>query len=642
MDRALLERILSCRSLPSLPAVALRVLELAGNPNVSMADIAGTVQNDPALAAKVLRTVNSSFFGLAQPCTTIKLALGYMGLNAVKSLVLGFSLVDCTRGLSDESGFDLAEFWSRAIFSATAARRFATLTGRVDPEEAFTGALFQDVGMLAAMVAIPKEYVDLVRKAPADHDLLVEYEQRRLNLAHPVVGSELTKRWKLPPQYVACVRFHHDPDGSPAEHRDLTRIVMLGRLTAKALGSRSTAEDITRLLRLADEWFERVEKPEEVLREISQGARELSKVFEKKVTRPPDVGAILAQAADALVQHQLMVEQEASRLREAHKHLEAQSYQDPLTGIGNRRRLDQCFETMFEEAVRTGAELAVVFCDADLFKAFNDTFGHAAGDAVLVELAHRLRDTVEDAGVVCRFGGEEFAVLLPDTDLAGAKGWAERIRRRVENEAFDLSRVEGVGGAHSVTISVGVAALRAGGAVMYSSPAQLLQAADEAVYEAKRAGRNCVRAVEQPASSRTTAPSRIGEVDVLLVEDDPLAAGLLQTALLRLRGVRVRWLCTGDAVDRLLTNEPYVPDIVFCDLHLGSVGGDEVVRRIRSTGRTSGVPIIAISCTSEQREIDDCLAAGATRFIAKADLCRSLSGWIATILKEHVGVGRAA
>lgn len=607
-----------------------------------MTDIADTVQNDPALAAKVLRTVNSSFFGLARPCTTIKLALGYMGLNAVKSLVLGFSLVDCTRGLGDGSGFDFSDFWTRIIFGATAARRFALLTGRVDPEEAFTGALFQDVGMLAALAAIPKQYVDLIRKAPVDHDLLIGYEQERLNLAHPVVGSELATRWKLPPQYVYSVRFHHDPDRAPAEYRDLTRIVMLGRLTAKALGFRSTADDMTRLLRLADQWFERVEKPEEVLREIEQGARELARIFEKKVMQPSDIGMLLARAADELVKHQLMVEQEASRLREEHKHLEEQSYQDPLTGIGNRRRLDQCLEAMFEEAVRTRAELAVIFCDADRFKALNDTLGHAAGDAVLVELAHRLRDTVQDAGVVCRYGGEEFAVLLPGTGMESAKQWAERIRQRVDSEAFDLSRVDGVGGTHPVTVSVGVAALRAGSQAIYSSPAQLLKAADEAVYVAKRDGRNCVRTAAAPASHRTDTPARTAEINVLLIEDDPLAAGLLQTALLRSQGVRVRWLCTGDAVERLLTGEPYVPDIVICDLRLGSVRGDQVVRRIRSTGRTSAVPIIAISCTSEQREIDDCLAAGATRFIAKADLCRSLSKWIATILEEHVRARRAA
>ncbi|MEX0876710.1 MAG: HDOD domain-containing protein, partial [Phycisphaerales bacterium] len=113
MTQVSLQDILSCSSLPSLPAVAARLLELTSNPNVELSEISRLVQQDQALAARVLKTVNSSFYGLTSPCGSIERAMGYLGLNSVKSLVLGFSFVDVT-GEGKDGTFDLQEHWRRA------------------------------------------------------------------------------------------------------------------------------------------------------------------------------------------------------------------------------------------------------------------------------------------------------------------------------------------------------------------------------------------------------------------------------------------------------------------------------------------------------------------------------------------------
>ncbi len=117
-----LDKVLSCPSLPSLPGVALKVLELTRDPNVSIARIATAVQNDPAITARVLRTVNSSYYALATPCPSIGRAMSLLGLNTVKSVVLSFSLVDTARRVSLDDQFDLESFWRRGIFSAVASR----------------------------------------------------------------------------------------------------------------------------------------------------------------------------------------------------------------------------------------------------------------------------------------------------------------------------------------------------------------------------------------------------------------------------------------------------------------------------------------------------------------------------------------
>ncbi len=157
---------------------------------------------------------------------------------------------------------------------------------------------------------------------------------------------------------------------------------------------------------------------------------------------------------------------------------------DPLTGLPNRRALEEELPRAFARAMRAGASLSVVVLDVDRFKEVNDTHGHAAGDAVLAAVAARAAAALRGSDVIARLGGEEFAVLLPGTDLARAAEAAERIRAAVAAEPIVL------GGALAldVTVSLGCAALRP----EEDDGRALLARADARLYEAKRAGRNRV------------------------------------------------------------------------------------------------------------------------------------------------------
>lgn len=169
---------------------------------------------------------------------------------------------------------------------------------------------------------------------------------------------------------------------------------------------------------------------------------------------------------------------------------------DPLTGLANRRALDERLPGEWQRAVRSQQPLAVLFFDIDHFKRFNDTYGHAAGDEVLALVAERIASGTRRASdMTARYGGEEFAVVLPGTPLDGAQKIAEKIRRRVE--AANLSHSGSRYG--RVTVSVGCTSCMPpvhGGASDGGSGAQLLAAADVLLYEAKSAGRNQVRAKE--------------------------------------------------------------------------------------------------------------------------------------------------
>jgi diguanylate cyclase (GGDEF)-like protein len=167
--------------------------------------------------------------------------------------------------------------------------------------------------------------------------------------------------------------------------------------------------------------------------------------------------------------------------------LEDLSLVDGLTGIGNRRRFDEFLLREWRRSRRARTPLALVLLDVDYFKAFNDCYGHAAGDDCLREVAATLAMLVRRPGDLCaRYGGEEFAAILPQTDLAGARILAERIREAVL--ALDIPH-EGSAVSPNLTVSIGIAASDPSAA---EEPEGLLRDADRKLYEAKTAGRNRV------------------------------------------------------------------------------------------------------------------------------------------------------
>ena len=169
------------------------------------------------------------------------------------------------------------------------------------------------------------------------------------------------------------------------------------------------------------------------------------------------------------------------RLREA---LRIQSIRDPLTGLYNRRYLEEMLERETRRAVRAEQGLGVLMLDLDHFKKFNDTYGHDAGDTVLRETAAFLLKSVRAEDIVCRFGGEEFLVILPVADLKTTHARAERIRSKLR-ELTVLHQGQSLG---MVTVSVGVAELPHHG----TTPKELIEAADAALYRAKKEGRDRV------------------------------------------------------------------------------------------------------------------------------------------------------
>jgi diguanylate cyclase (GGDEF)-like protein len=165
-------------------------------------------------------------------------------------------------------------------------------------------------------------------------------------------------------------------------------------------------------------------------------------------------------------------------LSQANARLGQQSMTDALTAIPNRRAYDQKLSEETARARRTGAPLSLLLIDIDLFKEFNDTFGHPAGDAALQSVARVLQASLRPYDFLARYGGEEFVIVLPATELSDAIVVAERVRGLVMNSEFPHRKF---------TISIGVARLEAHGDIK-----TLVQIADNGLYRAKASGRNKV------------------------------------------------------------------------------------------------------------------------------------------------------
>ncbi len=174
------------------------------------------------------------------------------------------------------------------------------------------------------------------------------------------------------------------------------------------------------------------------------------------------------------------------RLRSSVQHTIELAVTDPLTGLYNRRYLDTHMQVLIERSVARQRPLSVLVIDIDRFKAVNDSYGHDVGDEVIREFAKRIRLTIRGIDLACRHGGEEFVVVLPDTDVGTAEVIAERLRECIASVPFET------GGGQSqrldITASVGLSALSGTG----ETPDLLLKRADLALYEAKKTGRNRV------------------------------------------------------------------------------------------------------------------------------------------------------
>ncbi|TVR58118.1 MAG: GGDEF domain-containing protein, partial [Gemmatimonadales bacterium] len=479
--------------------MALRLLDLLRDPEVSTPELVSALRADPALAARILRAANSTYFGFRAEVRTLEQAVPLVGRTVVTSLALSFSLAEAAldRG---RLAADFREYWVRSLVQGSAAELLARHGAPGLPAELFMTGLLMDLGQLAMLKVLGARYAQLLRASGGHGGLLCRKEEEELGFTHAQVGAALMERWSLPASMVTACRHHHDSAASPPEALEEGKLVAAVRVAAAVAdwyGGGSPAEELTLLAELTEAHFGFSEPLLlRYLMETDARILETAELFPLPTPDLPSASDLMAQASEQLAS--VVISQEKERQRavslrelaeERREELETQNallrrqvFMDPLTGVHNRRFFDEMLEHEIRRSARKGTDLSLLFVDVDRFKEVNDTWGHLFGDEVLTRIGGVLRSACRTSDVVARFGGEEFVVLAHDTGADGLRLLGERLRAAVE--ALPL---EQEGERVPVTVSVG-GVTRGPDASGPRSARALVDQADRALYGAKEAG----------------------------------------------------------------------------------------------------------------------------------------------------------
>lgn len=194
--------------IPTLPVVATRVTELINDPNSSSADIADVLKKDQVLTAKVLKLINSPYYGIPGEVTDVKRALAYLGFNTLAQLVLSISVISAFKE-NNTTKFSLQGFWKHALGTAVGSEVIAKKTGYPKPEECFTCGLLHDIGKIVLLKIAPEEFLKVVSLAEREKISFAEAERKLEVPTHGYLGEYIADKWRLPMVIRMGIRYHH-------------------------------------------------------------------------------------------------------------------------------------------------------------------------------------------------------------------------------------------------------------------------------------------------------------------------------------------------------------------------------------------------------------------------------------------------
>lgn len=222
--------------LATLPSITAEIIRLADDPTTSGHDLASLVNHDPVLATRILKVVNSSFYGLSGQVNSLGHAIGLLGFRALKNIAVAASLVRFL-GKGRKGDFDPREIWEHSIAAASAARMLATLGKAVAPDEAFLAGLIHDLGILVEMQAGLPAFVQVLRRVESDGQTTFrEAELAVFGTTHELVGAAVCEAWKFPARIRAAVEFHHRLEECPDPSDPMPMLIQAADRVAARLG----------------------------------------------------------------------------------------------------------------------------------------------------------------------------------------------------------------------------------------------------------------------------------------------------------------------------------------------------------------------------------------------------------------------
>jgi diguanylate cyclase (GGDEF)-like protein len=482
--------------LPSPPSIAIRILEAAKKDNASYDELSKIIMSDPALAVKTLKAANSSFYGLSQRVDSLKKALSVLGLDAMKNIALSFVIANEMRGHT-EGSFDFDFFWKRSVTAAVAADLAASSIENKN-DDAFVTGLLQDIGIAIMYFCRKDDYLKVLDKKRLSESAVEVVEKEFFGFDHQELGFEVLKEWGLPENIYMPIRYHHNITDCPGKYERSTDVVHISDKISSVYHGSHSSDKITAINNVLGEKYKKSQGDIQTLIDLAaKNSIEMLSLFEIDPADMKPYSQILQEANEELGKLNLSFQQFLIKYKEerdraealarslkiANEKLSSLALLDGLTGLYNHMHFQEQLDREFERALRYKRPFSLLMLDLDHFKKINDSYGHRIGDLVLKKIAALIEENVRKNDIAARYGGEEFAIIAPETDLKGAAVLAERIRASLEKTEIPADSFT-----IKATISIGVATYVPGKKTATKS--DLFDAADSALYESKRNGRN--------------------------------------------------------------------------------------------------------------------------------------------------------
>lgn len=242
-DEQLKELIDQIEDLPTLPAVVTRIVGMVEDPNTSAEDINEVISQDPSLTAKILKLVNSAFYGFSRRISTVTEAVVILGFNTVKSLALSASVFDVFEGEGSEH-FDRVGLWEHSIATGVAGEMAANRIRYPNVEEVMVAGILHKIGQVVIDLYFHEELTDVIAYAREHNTTMLEAEREVLGVGHPRIGGWLAEKWNLPAGITAAISYYHDPFEAPEENRRLPMLIHVGDVLARTKHIGWNADDV--------------------------------------------------------------------------------------------------------------------------------------------------------------------------------------------------------------------------------------------------------------------------------------------------------------------------------------------------------------------------------------------------------------
>lgn len=467
---------LDIHSLPSPPTVAVALLDLFNNPDAGIDDLIGVIQVDPALCARVISHSNSAAVGLPRIVDSVGRATVCLGMNTVRMIALSFSLTET----SDDSGFDFSEFWNRSVAFAVASQAVCKLK-KQDADAGFLTGMMMNIGELGLYRVENQEVYNQTREMEMPIEAIIKYEIDNLGTNRFEAAADILNQWGFPKEIPTTLQ--HISAG--ADLLEMETCLVMGWNLAKLLTETELSKEA--VLEIKSNLLTAMANDEEKLENLFDTTQQSWLGYSTMLGQNNDwqettIREIEKSARIKMTSISIMHAQEHTKAEQEVEELRATATKDALTGVNNRRAYDKDGLATFRGCQRSNGTVSILVIDIDRFKLFNDTHGHKVGDETLKHVATTMSNTLREYDNLFRYGGEEFAVILPGNDQDTAFKVAERLRKAVANSPVQIGL-----NSLNVSISVGIATFTDANQGMFET---LFENADSSLYKAKKNGRN--------------------------------------------------------------------------------------------------------------------------------------------------------